>query len=193
MHSHSCASHNFSPVNLHSHFDGCGTEFGVTHALSCIIGNLVIVHHNKIRDEIIYLYGRAFTSASIRVKPLIHQGRTISELKIRQGSDKHKDTRGDVIFRGLCDPQVDAIIDVNICDADTDMYKYEPITSLLARWENIKKDNHSKHCHNQRKYFSLFVLSVDRMLERESLVMISQFSRFMSEKIKKPFCNYGGG
>ena len=29
-----CARYNFSPVNLKSHCDRCGTAFGVTHALS---------------------------------------------------------------------------------------------------------------------------------------------------------------
>ena len=93
-----CARYNLSPVNLQSHCDGCGTAFGVTHTLICIIGGLFIARHNEIRDEILYLSQRAFTSASVSVKPLIHQGRTRSELEIRQGSYKHKDTRGDVMI-----------------------------------------------------------------------------------------------
>ena len=56
-----CARYNFSPVNPQSHCDGCGTAFGVTHTLSCIIGGPVIAHHKEIRDKIIYLYRRAFT------------------------------------------------------------------------------------------------------------------------------------
>ena len=71
-----CARYNVSPVNLQSHYAGCGTAFGVTHALSCIIGGLVIARHNKIRDELLYLSRRDFTSASVRAEPLIHQGRT---------------------------------------------------------------------------------------------------------------------
>ena len=50
-----CACYKVSPVNLQSHRDGCGTAFGVTHALSCIIVGLVIVRHNKIRDKLLYL------------------------------------------------------------------------------------------------------------------------------------------
>ena len=96
-----CACYNVSPVNLQSPCDRCGTAFGVTHALSCSIGGLVIARHKKIRDKLLYLSQRAFTSASIRAKPLIYQGRTRSELEIRQGSDKHKDTRGDVTIWGL--------------------------------------------------------------------------------------------
>ena len=37
------------------------------------------------------------------------------------------------MIRGFWDRQVDAIIDVNFGDTDADMYKYEPMTSLLAK------------------------------------------------------------
>ena len=57
--------------------------------------------------------------------------------------------------------QVDAIIDVKLGDADVYTYKYDPMTSLLARWERIKKDKHGKHCNDQRKHYSPFVISVD--------------------------------
>ena len=161
-----CTHYNFYPVNLQSHCDRCGTALEVMHALSCIIGGLVIAHHNKIRDKILYLSCWAFTSASLRAEPLIHQGRTRSELYIRQGSDNHKETRGGVMIRGLWNCHVDAIIDVKLGDTDADTYTYEPMTSLLTRWKNIKKDKHLKHCHNQRKHFPPFVISVDGMLGR---------------------------
>ena len=92
-----CARYNVSPLNLQRHCVGCGTAFGVTHSLSCSIGGLVVVCHNKIRDKILYLSGRAFTSASVCTEPLIHQGCTGSEQEIRQGSDKDKKMRGDVM------------------------------------------------------------------------------------------------
>ena len=95
---------------------------------------------------------------------------------MRQGSDKHKDTRGDVMIRVLWDRQVYAIVDINLGDFDTDTYKYNPMTSLLARWEKIKKDKHGKHCHDQQKHFSLFVISVDVMLDSKALVVIYKLS-----------------
>ena len=49
------------------------------------------------------------------------------------------------------------------------MYKYEPMTSFMAMWDQIKKDKHGKHCHEQRKVFPPFVLSVDVMVGREAL------------------------
>ena len=95
----------------------------MTDALSCSIGGLVITRHNEIRDKIRHLSRRAFTSASVRAEPLIHQGRTRSELEIRQGTDKHKDTRGEMMIQGLWDFQVDAIIDVKLGVSDADTYK----------------------------------------------------------------------
>ena len=67
-----CAHYNVSPLNTQSHCDGCGTVFGVTHALSYRIGGLVIARHKKIREKLLYLSQHAVTSASVRVKPLIY-------------------------------------------------------------------------------------------------------------------------
>ena len=89
------------------------------------------------------------------------------------------------MVQGLWDRQVDAIIDIKLGYADTNSYKYEPMETLLARWETIKTDNNSKHCHDQR-IFPPFVLSVDRMLERESLVVLLKLSRVMAEKRGEP-------
>ena len=50
-----CTSYNVSPANLQSHCAGCGTMFRVMHALSCIIGSLIVARHNEIREELLYL------------------------------------------------------------------------------------------------------------------------------------------
>ena len=78
-----------------------------------------------------------------------------------------------VVIRGLWYLQVEVIIYVKLCDADTDSYKYEPMATLLAWCETIKKDKHYKHCHYQWKHFPLFLISVDGMLGREYLVVLS--------------------
>ena len=119
-------------------------------------------------------------------KTLIHQGRTRSEQKIRQGSDKNKDMRGDVMIRVLWYSQLDTIIDIKLGDSDAETYKHDPMPTLLARWEKIKTDKHGKHRNNQRKHFSPFVLSVDGLLGREALVVISQLSEVMAEKREEP-------
>ena len=68
------------------------------------------------------------------------------------------------MVQGLCYCQVNTIIEIRLGDTDADSYKYEPMSALLARWEMIKKDKHGNHYNDQRKHFSPFVLSVDRML-----------------------------
>ena len=128
----------------------------MTHILSCRTGGLFIARHNEIRDKLLYLSLRDFTSTSLCAKPLINKGHTGSEQEIRQGSDKYKETWGDVMVRGLWDYQVGAIIDVKLGDFDSDSYKYEPMAALLSRWETIKNDNHGKHGRDQRKHFSPF-------------------------------------
>ena len=57
-----CAHYNVTPINLQSHYIGVGTAFEVCHALICISGGLVIKHHNKVHDELLYLVQQAFTS-----------------------------------------------------------------------------------------------------------------------------------
>ena len=50
----------------------------------------------------------------------------------------------------------------------------------------IKKDKHGQHCYDQRKHFSLFSPSVDRMMGKESLVILSIVSRLMAAKMDGP-------
>ena len=69
-----CARYNVYPLKIQSHCNGCGTVFGVTHALRCSTGGLIIAHHNKIREKLFYLSRRAFTSEYVCTKPLIRQG-----------------------------------------------------------------------------------------------------------------------
>ena len=86
-----CARYNVSSLNLQSHCDGCGTLFRVRvmQEPNYNVGGLVIACHKKIRDKLLYLPERAFTSTSVRAEPLIHQGRNRYKLEIHQGSYKH--------------------------------------------------------------------------------------------------------
>ena len=164
----------------------------MTQALSCSTGGLVIACHKKIRDELLYLSQQVFTPVSVRAKHLTHKGCTRSELEICQLSDKDKNTWSEVVIRGLWDGQAEAIIEVKLGDTDIDSYKYEPMAVILDWWGTIKKYKHGKHCNNQQRHFSPFVLSVDRMLVREALVILAQLSRTMAEKREEPLSQVRG-
>ena len=48
------------------------------------------------------------------------------------------------------------------------------MTELLALWETIKKDKHDKHCNDQGKHFSPFVISLGGMIGKEALAVLAQ-------------------
>ena len=50
-----CTCYNIYPLNLQSHYNGCGTAFRVTHAFSCGTSGLFIVCQKKISEKLLYL------------------------------------------------------------------------------------------------------------------------------------------
>ena len=111
----------------------------------------------------------------------------------RQGSDKDKGTRGDVMVQSLWYWKNEAIIDVKPSNADSDSDKYEPIVAQLDWWETIKKYNHCNHYHDQWKYFYPFLISVNDIIGREAVVILAQLSQIMAEKCTNPFCTCVAG
>ena len=101
------------------------------------------------------------------------------------------ETRGDVLIQGLWKSQTDAIIDVRFGDSDADTYRKEPMEKILARREKEKKDKNGNNCHEKR-ISPLFVLSLDGMLEKEALVVLTNLIRLMAEKLKKPLSHVRG-
>ena len=60
------------------------------------------------------------------------------------------------------------------------------MAALLDWWETTKKDKNDKHCNNQRKQFSPFVISMEGMLRREVLDVLAKLSRLIAAKRDKP-------
>ena len=133
-------------ININKFIYGCTTSLSIRHGLIWSNGGLVITRLNKVSEEILYLARKDFTSHCVRVKPLIHQGRIISEEGVRQGRGG-LETRCDVLIWGLWERQTDAIINIIFGDTDTGTYKHEPTEKILFWWDNQKKDNHNKKFH----------------------------------------------
>ena len=68
---------------------------------------------------------------------------------------------------------MEAIIDVRIGDADANSWKPLTMHKLLEGWEKLKKDNNRKACYNQRRKVYPFVLSLDRTMGKEALVVLA--------------------
>jgi hypothetical protein len=60
-----------TPSNLPASCNGYDAQFTLQDALGCKKGGLVIFCHNEIRDELVYLAGKAYTPSAIHDKPLI--------------------------------------------------------------------------------------------------------------------------
>ena len=73
-----------------------------------------------------------------------------------------------------------------------DTYNHEPIDKLQDHWENQNKYKHDKHCTYQWNLFSQFFLSVDGMLGKEDLFILTNLSRIMAEKLKEPILQVCG-
>ena len=103
------------------------------------------------------------------------------------------------MIQGLWDIQFDTITDVKIggtgadADVDTYTYKYKPMTSLLSRWEKIKKDKHGKHCNNQRNFFTVCSLSGQNTREGRPSRALSTKLSHGRERGRTPFSIMGVG
>ena len=60
------------------------------------------------------------------------------------------------MVQGLWYHQISSIIDVKLGDADTDMYKYEPMSALLSWWEMIKNTSTGSTVTTNRNIFRRF-------------------------------------
>ena len=80
------------------------------------------------------------------------------------------------MIQGLWYRQAESIIDIKLGDTDVNSYKYEPMAELLDWWETIKKGKHGKNCHDQQKYFPLFVLFINGTIGIKALVVLSNCS-----------------
>ena len=91
-------------------------------------------------------------------------------------------------IQGPWESQIEAIIDIRLGDADAYTWKSFIMDKLLNGWEKTKKEKNGKDCYGQQRKFSPFVLSVDGMTSKESLVVLATLSRLMApRKWTNPF------
>ena len=92
--------------SMPSHCDGCGSTFGLSHALYCRKGGLVTQRHNEVRDALGDLAALAYKDV-------------IREPIVREGSDTVPALIADLGIRGVWLPQIE---DIRVTDADAPSY-----------------------------------------------------------------------
>ena len=105
--------YGLDPPDLPTHFDGFQAKFSISHALDCKKGGLVTARHNKLRDGVADLAGKAFTPSRVRNDPLIYSGRSVNRTEATTaGSGGNMDhavvhppevteQKGDLLIRNL--------------------------------------------------------------------------------------------
>ena len=61
--------YGLDPPGLPTHCDRCEARFTISHSLDCKKGGLVMARHNKLRDGVADLTGKAFTPSHVRDNP----------------------------------------------------------------------------------------------------------------------------
>ena len=61
--------YGLEPPDLPKYCDGCEARFTISHTLDCKKGGLVMARHNKLRDGVADLTGKAFTPSHVRDNP----------------------------------------------------------------------------------------------------------------------------
>ena len=94
--------------------------------------------------------------------------------------------RGDVLIRGLWEPQMDGIVDVRITDTDLKSQRHLDVEKVLAKHEREKKSQYLQPCLQQRRHFTPFICSVDGILAKEASAMMKRLGRLISAKWDMP-------
>jgi len=95
--------------------------------------------------------------------------------------------RGELLIRGFWEGSTDTIIDVRVTNLDSKSYKNLPPKKALERQEKEKKKKYGKLCENQRRHFTPFVVSTDRIFGFEARTFLKRLAKLLAEEWEKPY------
>jgi predicted RNA-binding Zn-ribbon protein involved in translation (DUF1610 family) len=181
-----CTSQRLKPA-----CDGCGAAFTTRRAFYCPKGGLVIIRHNKVRDELSDMVARAFQPSAVRDKPKIHQCCPAKVGKSCAPLIDSKD-RGDVLIRGFWEKGTDCILGVRVTDTDATSYALNPSDKVLAASDKLKKKKYLQACLEQRQHFTTSMVSVDGLLGKEAKTVFKFLAARIATKAGKSYSNVMG-
>jgi hypothetical protein len=155
----------------------------------------VIFRHNKIRDELVNLAGKALTPSAARDEPLIEAGRvkesekdtpiTDTSQKKTEQTAAGEDERGDLLVRGFWARGTDYTLDARVTDSDAKSCSKQDPAKVLELQEKKKKRKCLEACLERRRHFTPFVCSVDGMLGREAKTFALRLAAKLTNKWEK--------
>ena len=157
-----------------SQCDGCGSTFDLSHAVGCCKGILVTQHHNEVKNSLGDL-------AALAYKDVIH------EPIVREGSITVPVLIADLGIRGVWLPQIEALFDIQVTDADAPLYLSRFVKNVLATAEEEKKRKYVTAAEALHGSFSPFVVTVDGVLGPEAVLFLQRLAEKLSGRWEKGY------
>ena len=184
------------PSNIPTSYDSCVEfkKFDVNHALDCKKGGLVTARHDGIHDELRDPLAHVVSPSRIRYDEFCSdacQGTKTHVPSASSSSDFLNADLGDLLIRGFWEGSTDTIIDVRVMNLDSKFYMKLLPNKSLKREEKEKK-KYSKHCENQRRYFTPVVVSTDEMFGFEARAFLKRLAKLLAGEWEKPYSTVRG-
>ena len=107
----------------------------------------------------------------------------MKEANIRDGTTA---LIADISIRGLWQPQVVALLDVQVVDTDAPSHTHRNTVAVLSSAQEEKKRKYNSAAEACRASFTPFVVSTDGMLGREVNFLLKRLAQSISIKWEKP-------
>ena len=161
--------------------------------------------HNKLRDEVVDLAGKAFTPSHVRDDPLIYSGRAVKRTKAAPsgagGTNSNAEVqlpevtkqKGYLKFCDLWQQGTDSVHYMRVVNTDVPMHRNKDPVSCLHDAERGGKRMYLEACLQQRRHFSPFVASVDGLLGVEATATLKRLASHLATKWKQSYsktCGY---
>ena len=182
------------PPDLPTHCNGCQAKFCISHALDYKKDGLVMACHNKLRDKVVDLAGKAFTPSHVRDDPLIYSGRAVKRTKAAPsgagGTNSNAEVqltevtkqKGYLKFCDLWQQGTDSVHYMRVVNTDVPMHRNKDPVSCLQDAERGGKRMYLEACLQQRRHFSPFVASVDGLLGVEATATLKRLASHLATK-----------
>ena len=118
---------------------------------------------------------------------MINNGRGLNDATQRRatqgsGNQAGKESRGDVLVRGLWETVSSCVLDICITDTDQPSYKDQTLKKVLEGHVKKKKDKYLQACLDRRRTLTPLVYSVDGMGCKETRSFEKRIASLLADK-----------
>ena len=155
------------------------------------------IRHNDARDEAGALASHALQASKITYEPMINNGRGLNGATQPRGtqgtgSQAGKESRGNVLVRGLWETGSACVLDICITDTDQPSYKDDSSKKVLEGHVKKKKDKYLQACLNRRRTFTPLVYSVNGMACKEARSFEKRIASLLADKWDRSYSKLVG-